>query len=109
MGGGIRFSNSFEQNQKINFTPRGVNVCLQWGSTEKHLGIVVGHTPLCQYHPAPTAADTVVHKQGDGLAACCVASPGALASLEYWSQRGALRLGEDVEKMRDASRELNRT
>lgn len=80
------------------------------GSAEKSLGIVVGHTLLCQHHPAPTTADTVFHKQEDGLAASCVASPGALASLEYWSQRGALHLGEDVEKMREASGDLkNRT
>lgn len=70
----------------------------------------MGHALLCQHHPALTAADTVFHEQEDGLAVSCVASPGALASLEYWSQHGALHLGEDVEKMREASRDLkNRT
>lgn len=76
------------------------------GSAEKNLEIVVGHTPLCQHHPAPTAADTVFHKQEDGLTVSCVASPGALALLEYCSQCRGLHLGEDVEKMREANRDL---
>lgn len=52
---------------------------------------MVDHTPLCQHHPALRAA--VFHKQ-DGLAVSCVASPSALALLEYWSQHGALHLGK---------------
>lgn len=96
-----------------SFTPEGINVGLQlllvnelaaqtnrgcWrGSTEKPLVIVVGHAPLCQYHPPPTAADRAFHKQEDGLAVSCVVSwcfgiPRVLEPV--WAPASAVRCGE---------------
>lgn len=82
------------------------------GSAGKCLGIVVGHTPLCQHHPAPTAADAVFRKQEDGL---IVPSVAFLVLWYLWSTGASviwspLHVGEDMEKMREASGNLkNRT
>lgn len=76
-------------------------------STENCCVVLVGHTSLFQCHPAPKAADTRFHKQGDGLCVqCwdllvlwhCRSTKACMGNCTWWKM---------LKKMKKASEDLN--